>query len=48
MLVSDPEDQEADCEELGSATLDLNLVYKHLKINLLANLSNFVLQPGYS
>ena len=25
-MVSDPEEQEADCEELGTATLDINMV----------------------
>lgn len=25
MLVSDPEDPEADCEELGAASIDLNM-----------------------
>ena len=26
MLVSDPEDPDADCEELGAAALDLHMV----------------------
>lgn len=27
IAVSDPEDQDTDCEELGAASVDLNMVY---------------------
>lgn len=35
IAVSDPEDQDTDCEELGAASVDLNMVYMLMMVVVL-------------